>query len=200
MLLVPAPGIVRDRPGLPDRACRLLQLTGRNPACRFDHFGRISFAKLGIAIEHRAAADCTVDSCNLVFASQGKMLARCLVAARARIIANDAVGQRIPGNELSRAAGGSQMLCFQQPVGIGAHQERSVAPRPDELLVVPPSLDHHVGQTKRERASVPGRTRSQTSALLASPTFRGSITISFIPRFRPATVAVAWVMRENEGL
>ena len=48
--------------------------------------------------------------------------------------------------------------------------------------------------------SVPGRTRSQTSALLASPTLRGSITISFIPRFRPATVAVACVMRVNDGL
>jgi len=45
MMLVPAPGIIRDGPGVPDRAGSFLQLAGRNPASRFNHLGRIFAAQ-----------------------------------------------------------------------------------------------------------------------------------------------------------
>src|SRR5262249_57385072 len=45
-----------------------------------------------------------------------------------------------------------------------------------------------------------GRTRSQRSALLARPTWRGSTTISRMPRLRASTTAVAWVRRGELGV
>src|SRR5450755_4866414 len=106
-MLVPAVGIVGNRPGVPDDAGGFLQLLTRNPACRFNHFGRISLAQRCIALENRLAADGTVACCDDVFASQGKMLGWGRVAASNRIIADDAFGQGIPGYKLSRAAAGS---------------------------------------------------------------------------------------------
>lgn len=49
-------------------------------------------------------------------------------------------------------------------------------------------------------ASVPGRTRSQWSALAARPALRGSTTISFAPRATAATVLVACASRATDGL
>jgi hypothetical protein len=48
--------------------------------------------------------------------------------------------------------------------------------------------------------SVPGRTPSQMSALLASPTRRGSTTINRMPRFSASIIAVACVSRVLLGL
>ena len=149
VMLVPAPGIIRDGPGVPDRAGSFLQLAGRNPACRFNHFWRIFAAQRGVAVEDRPAGNRTVSGRDGVFASQGETLGACIVAAGRRIITDGAVGFQIPGDKLSRAAG-NQVLCPEQPVGIGAHQKRSIAPRADERLVEPSALDHDVGQTQRE--------------------------------------------------
>ena len=49
-------------------------------------------------------------------------------------------------------------------------------------------------------ASVPGRTRSQWSALVASPARRGSTTTRRAPRASAETVLVAWESRETDGL
>jgi hypothetical protein len=49
-------------------------------------------------------------------------------------------------------------------------------------------------------ASVPGRTRSQWSALLARPARRGSTTTRRAPRPRAATVLVACASRVTDGL
>ena len=34
---------------------------------------------------------------------------------------------------------------------VGPHQERAVGPFGDEVAVVPPALDHHVGEAERQR-------------------------------------------------
>ena len=102
---------------------------------------------------------------------------------------------------MARVSARRQIARGQHPPRIGAHQQRAIAP-----------VAHEVGdRTSRARIirlarprasapSVPGRTRSQISALLARPAWRGSITIRRMPRFFAATVAVAWVRRVMLGL
>jgi hypothetical protein len=39
----------------------------------------------------------------------------------------------------------------QEPARVGTHEMRPVAPLADEVSVVPAALDHHVGETERQR-------------------------------------------------
>src|SRR5262249_41160664 len=81
VMLVPAPGIVRDRPCLPDQARRLFQLRAGNPAGLLDHRGGETTAERGVVIEHRPATDDAARRGKAVFAVEGKILAATVVTA-----------------------------------------------------------------------------------------------------------------------
>ena len=53
---------------------------------------------------------------------------------------------------MARVAARRQVALGQQATGVGAHQQRPVAPGADEVAVVPAALDHQVGEAERERA------------------------------------------------
>ena len=80
------------------------------------------------------------------------------------------------------------------------YQQWPVGPVPYELAIEPAALDHHVRDSERDCAVVPGRGLSQRSALLASPASRGSTTMSRAPRFCAAIAVVAWEIRALLGL
>src|SRR6185437_5936927 len=64
------------------------------------------------------------------------------------------------GEEATRVAACRKIGLDQQPPGVGAHEQRTVAPGADEVAVVPAALDHHIGEAERQGA-VAARPRAQ---------------------------------------
>ena len=109
-MFVPAPGIVGDRPGVPDCARGLLQLFRGNPARCLNHIRRESSAQRSVSIEYGTAADDAARGGDRVFAFQGKMLAWRVVMPDGRIVADNAIGLRVPRSEYATSCIGSYVL------------------------------------------------------------------------------------------
>ena len=151
VMLMPAPGVVGDRASMPDEARSFLQLGGGNPAGRRHHVRRVLAAQHGIVVEDRAASQRSGRGGQTVFPIQGEVLAGAVIAAGGGVVRNRAGRVRVPRDEAFRVTGRGQVGFAQEGAGIGAHQMGPVAPVADEIAVVPPALDHDIGQPQRQR-------------------------------------------------
>ena len=165
-MLVPAPGVVGDRPRTPDELSRRLELAGLDPADLRHALGRILSAKLGIVRKHRAAKLHSLLRRDHGLALKGEMLEGRAVAARRGIIGDGLAGQSVPGDEMTGVPPFDEISGAQQPAGIGANEMRRVGPRPHELAIVPAAADHHMREAKRERP-VGARANAQPEVGLA---------------------------------
>src|SRR3954471_9854013 len=96
------------------------------------------------------------------------------------------------GNSAARAASRSQTLSLSTSSGALVQlRTKSASYQPFSIITCV--------SERASAASVPGRTRSQWSALAARPALRGSTTISFAPRATAATVLVAGGDRRDGG-
>ena len=137
-----------------------------------------------------------------VFALQREVGAVAVVPARRWCHTAPAVPPRSSQANKRRASpSGVEVALGQQPAGVGAHQVRPVAPLADEVAIVPAALDHQIGEAERERAVGAGPHPQPDIGLAGQAgTWRGSTTISRMPRFSAATIAVAWESRVKLGL
>ena len=194
-MLVPAPGVVGDRPRIPDQSRRRLKLVGHDPADLRHALRRIAGAKVRIVREHWATAEHSLVGRNDGLTFNGEMFDGGAVAARRGVVGDGCARQCVPCDEVGGVAPFCEVGSAQEPAVIGANEVRRIGPFRTNSRSYQPRLIIRCARPSASAPSAPGRTRSQTSALLASPTWRGSTTMSFIPRFSAATVAVACVRR-----
>ena len=57
----------------------------------------------------------------------------------------------VPGDVLFRAALRQEITLGEQAAIIHTHQQRAIRPVANEFLIVPAALNHHVGNTQRQR-------------------------------------------------
>jgi len=96
---------------------------------------------------------------------------------------------------MARFAALSEIGGTQQPASIGTYEVGPVGPLPHEVAVVPASGDHHMRGPECQRP-VGARARAQPEdGLAGQPAWRGSTTMSFMPRLGASMLAVACVRR-----
>src|SRR5271166_3142969 len=100
-MLVPAPGVVGDRPRIPDELRRSLHLLGRNPTDLCYALGRMAGAKLRIMRERRPAANHSLLGRNRDLAFKGETLDGRGVAARRGVVGDGLADQSVPGDQMT---------------------------------------------------------------------------------------------------
>src|ERR1700739_3438014 len=137
-----APGIIRDRACVPDQPGGFLHLGARDAADRLDSVGRVAPAEPRIELEDRVAEHLAFDGGDGVFPFEREARILAIITTGASVI------RYWPGPRAGPVRGAPGFRAppdapfGQQPAGVGAHQERPVAPLADEFAVVPAALDH----------------------------------------------------------
>ena len=135
---------------MPDQTCRFLDLRARDPANCFDLFRRIAPAEAGIELEDRVANHLAPRGHNSVFALERKIGA--VITPGGSIVRHRPRCGAVPGEGAARISRRCEILLGQQTAGVGAHQQRPVAPIADEIAIVPAALDHDIGDAEGEGA------------------------------------------------
>ena len=168
-MLVPAPGVVGDRPRTPDEPRRRLHLPGLDPADLRHALGRILGAKLSIVRKHRAAGQHSLLRRNQGLAFKGEMLDGGAVAARRGVVGDGLFRQSVPGDEMTGVPAFGKIGRAQEPACVRANEMRRVGPHPHERAIIPAAADHHMRQAERERPVGAGANAQPEIGLAGEP-------------------------------
>ena len=202
VLLEAAPRVERDGAVMPQHLRGVLDLCGGYARDLLRDRRRSGAALLGDEVERRPAGDRSGGRRHFDRPGEGEAVVVVDIRSRGRPGRGRPAGRRPRPrrrSDLRSPPGVSSLARSNRPVSRRTSSGPFVQRRTN-ALVVPATLDHHIVMASASAASVPGRTRSQRSALEASPARRGSTTISFAPRRSASRVAVAWARRDTDGL
>jgi hypothetical protein len=185
---------------MPDQARGFFDLGAWDPADRFDHFGRVAPAKPRIELESGTANHLSLQRGDAILPFQREARAVSTVAAGRGVVRDRLGGRSIPREKAVRIAMRRKIALAQQSAGIGAHEERHVAPITDEVAVEPSPLDHQIGDAESERTIGAGPHPQPQSGLAHEAYMTQIDNNQAMPRFSASTTAVAWVIRVKLGL